>query len=112
MYTQEEYFYGWLFYLLGVFIMMSCGVWLTRGLRITWLRQVIRVGFLALFITPWYADPELSYLAPAWIIAGFEGVIDGASAFWRAGTPMLSGIGIALLGVIVWNVALKKRLRS
>lgn len=109
MYTQQEYLYGWLFYLLGVLIMMGCGWWLTRNLRITILRQMLRMGFLALFIVPWYADPELPYLAPAWIIAGFEGVFEGDGAFWRAGTPMLVAVALALISVVGWNIFRKTK---
>lgn len=96
MYTQAEYVYGWVFYLLGVAILMACGWWLTRSMRSADLRQLLRLGVLVFLLIPWYAAPEMSYLAPAWIIAGFEGLVDGGAAFWRAGGPLLSGVGIAL----------------
>lgn len=100
MYTQEEYLYGWLLYLAGVFLLMGC-CWLVTA-RIGWkpLRQLLRLLAAVTLLVPWYANPDMAYLAPAWIIAGFEGVFE--NNFWRAGGPLLSALALALvLGILV-----------
>lgn len=112
MYTEQEYLYGWLFYLLGVAIILACGWWLTWGMRFKPLRQWLRVAAVVTFLVPWEVAPELDYLAPAWLIAAFEGVFEGADAFWRAGTPWLSALGLALALTLAWQVAMSLRQRS
>lgn len=107
MYTQEEYLYGWLFYLLGVLVIMACGWWITRNISTNWVRQILRLGAFAFFTVPWYASPEMEFLAPAWIIAGFEGVFDGGEAFWRAGAPLLSAVAVACVLVLGWQLVRK-----
>lgn len=107
MYTQDEYLYGWLFYLLGVVIILGCGWWLTSVIRFKELRQLIRLSAVVTFLVPWYADPEMSYLAPAWLIATFEGIFEGEGAFWRAGTPWLSTLAVAVGIAVLWQVAVR-----
>ncbi len=108
MYTQDDYLYGWLFYLLGVFIVMVCGWLLTRRWPIL-LRQLLRLWVGVVLVVPWYASAELDYFAPAWIIASFEGLFDGDGAFWRAGTPLLVALGSttlvygAVFGLLAWR---------
>lgn len=104
MYTQEEYLYGWLFYLLGVGVVMLCGWWLTAKLRWMALRNLLRISVGVALLVPWYAAESTDYLAPAWIIAAFEGIFDGS--FWRAGSPLLLAIGVAavvyFIGYAIW----------
>ena len=38
-----------------------------------------------------------AFLAPAWLIAGSEGLFDGAENFWRAGRPLLMAMAAARL---------------
>ena len=105
MYTQDEYFYGWLLYLLGVALLMVCGWTLTA--RIPWreFRQLLRLLAGVTLLVPWYATQEMRYLAPAWIIAAFEGVFD--NNFWRAGGPLLSALVVALAVTIVLQLLLR-----
>lgn len=108
MYTQSEYFYGWLFYLLGVCMMMGCWWYLTSGIRIGMIRNLLRVLGTLFFLVPWYASSEMDYLAPAWLIAAFEGIVGGDSSFWRAGAPLLSALGLAA----VVNIAIALVMRA
>lgn len=110
MYTQEEYLYGWLIYLVGVIILMGCGWILTAGIPSKEIRHLLRIIAGVTFIVPWYASPDLDALAPAWIIAAFEGIFDGGDAFWRAGTPLLSSLAAAV--VISLVLQLISRVRS
>lgn len=105
MYTQAEYLYGWLLYLLGVALMMGCGWYLTSGIRYTLAKTLLRVLAAVFFLVPWYASSDEDYLAPAWLIAAFEGIVGGESTFWRAGAPLLSALAVAVLAVIAITVA-------
>lgn len=96
MYTQEEYMYGWLLYLAAYVVVMFAGWMLTAPVKPRELKWLLRVSAGVIFIVPWYAAEGVSYLAPAWLIAGFEGVFDGPEAFWRAGTPLLVCLVLAV----------------
>lgn len=104
MYTQSEYLYGWLFYLLGVVLVMGCWWYLTAGIRFRLVRTLLRVLGLIFFLVPWYASSDMDYLAPAWLIAAFEGIVDNDSSFWRAGAPLLSALGV--VAVLTIGIAL------
>ncbi|MBC6904488.1 hypothetical protein DWB84_03280 [Saccharophagus sp. K07] len=104
MYTQEEYLYGWLMYAGGALLLIVCGWVLTA--RIPWnsLRQIIRALGITTLCVPWYADADKQYLAPAWIIAAFEGLFD--KNFWRAGGPLLSALAVAFaMAVLILVIA-------
>lgn len=111
MYTQQEYLYGWLFYLLGVAIVLLAGWMMTAPIKWKALKLTLRLSAVVIFLLPWYANDDMGYLAPAWIIAGFEGVFDGPDAFWRAGRPLLIALSGALLlaAIASLGVALKRR---
>jgi hypothetical protein len=103
MYTQEEYLYGWLAYLLGAAVLIVCGWMITAKISWSGLRGLIRLLAVVALLVPWYADAGMTYLAPAWIIAAFEGIFEGN--FWRAGGPLLSALAVAFaMGVVVWAV--------
>ena len=103
MYTQEEYLYGWLAYLAGVLILVLCGWMITAKIPWAGLRGLIRLLAIVTLLVPWYADAEMSYLAPAWIIAAFEGIFE--DNFLRAGGPLLSALAVAfVVGVVVWTI--------
>lgn len=111
MYTQEEYLYGWVFYGLGALLLILCGWILTA--RIAWapLRHLIRTLAIVTLIVPWYADSDMEYLAPAWIIAAFEGIFE--KNFWRAGGPLLSALAVAVaVQVVVGAVLIFKGKKS
>jgi len=110
MYTQEEYLYGWLAYLLGVVVLVICG-WIITA-KIPWreLRNLIRLLAIVTLLVPWYANTDMEYLAPAWIIAAFEGLFEGN--FLRAGGPLLSALAVALAVAIVWQVIARFTRRS
>lgn len=111
MYTQGEYLYGWLLYLLGTVFLVGCTWWMSRNWRSRELRQLTRLTVIVFLLVPWYAAPDLEFLAPAWIIAGFEGVFDGADAFWRAGAPLLTCLGISTVASLSWHLGRRYWLR-
>lgn len=103
MYTQEEYLYGWLAYLVGALVIVLCGWMITAKIPWGGLRGLIRALAIVTLLVPWYANPEMTYLAPAWIIAAFEGIFE--DDFLRAGGPLLSALAVAfVVGVVVWTI--------
>jgi hypothetical protein len=111
MYTQEEYLYGWLAYLAGVLILVLCGWIITAKIPWGWLRGLIRSLAIVTLLVPWYADAEMTYLAPAWIIAAFEGIFE--DNFLRAGGPLLSALAVAFaVDVVVWAILFFKGKKS
>lgn len=111
MYTQADYLYGWLIYLVGVAIVMGCGWVITARIPNKETRHLLRLFAGVVLVMPWYAAEGLNYLAPAWIIAGFEGLIDGKGGFWRAGAPLLITLVLALIVSIGIQLVLRIRNR-
>lgn len=101
MFTSEDYLYGWLLYLAGGLVFFGCWWYLTRKIALIEIRAVLRsICWVTMFV-PWYASPEMDYLAPAVVIAGVEGIFDGN--FWRAGAPLLTAITTAILFTLVYT---------
>jgi hypothetical protein len=104
MYTEQDYLYGWLFYLLGVLIVLGCGWWMTSSMRSKEARQLLRLSAVVIFTVPWYASPDLDYLAPAWLIAAYEGIFERPEAFWRAGAPLLTALTIVIAIALIFQL--------
>lgn len=108
MYLDQEYLYGWLAYLAGVVVLFACVWYVTRFMRGSPLRRLVLLLMTVTLIVPWTADPDLHYLAPAWIIAGSEALFDDASAFWRAGLPLV----VVQLGALILSACAEIMLYS
>ncbi len=106
MYTQAEYINGWLAYSGAVIVCYWCWCYLLSKLPIKPLRPLLWGGMAGLLLMPWTVDPEMSYLAPAWLIASGDGLFEGAAQFWRAGAPLLVAVVgsmiVALILQIIW----------
>ena len=93
---------------------MICIWWhWTRKLPVLW-RNVLRVLPVALALTPWSVSADHERLAPALLVAIFEGLFrDGGSA-WRAGTSLLLSIlfSLALVTFIWWRGKRNEAARS
>ena len=103
MFTPEEYFKAWLMYLGGVVLMMACWWYLTHFFRWRELRQLCRVVVGVVLVVPWYTDVTGSYMAPAFIIATVDALTVGPEAFWRAGTPLLIALIVAVVLSLAWH---------
>ena len=69
---------------------------LGRHWRAAWVALVVLVS-AALLLTPAYPDAEVTTLAPALIVAIFEGLIHGPEAAQHAIRPLSFMLGLALL---------------
>lgn len=102
MMTEAEYFYAWLYYVLGAVLLIGCWWYATR--KIPWLeiRYLLRTIVVVAIAFPWYTNSQQTeYLSPALLIAALETAFEGSEAFWRAGKPllmaMISALGLAAL---------------
>lgn len=73
MYTQENYLWGLVAYGLAVLLLMPMFWWLSRAV-LPWrtARELVRLLVLVLLLTPVRAYEDMSFLAPAWVVAFFE----------------------------------------
>ena len=114
MLDPEHYLKGWLVYGFCAVIVMACCCFFLFKIRNITLRWCLAMLAFAILVTPWYSSPDLTYLAPAWVIAGTEMVFDGLGAFWRAGTALLSACAAAVVAVLCvrFTVVLGARARA
>lgn len=113
MVSGGAYTLAWLIYLLGAAGCLWMVWFWTRRLQPMAWRHLLRLISATLLLTPFVADPEQSYLAPAWIILVLEGIFEGAEAMGRGGIPLLFAlVGTILLWLVMelcWHQVRKKR---
>ncbi len=97
MFTQEEYLWGWFYYLLGASLIMACFWFLTKPIKWSEPKAVLRLVVGVFLFFPWYSDNQHQYLSPAWIVSLIEFLFEGTNAFWRAGLPLLMAVFFILL---------------
>lgn len=91
--------------LLAVWVMWRGG----RFLPLTW-RTLITVLPLALFAVPAPVAEQHPALAPAWLVALFDGLVQEQGSFWRAGKlVLLAAVVGALPAVLVAVVQRRQR---
>jgi len=95
MMTESEYLYAWLYYLLGAVLLISSWWYATRKIPWPELRHLARMLVTVAVLVPWYTNTQQDYLSPALLIAVIEGLFEGGTAFWRAGTPLLAAMAAA-----------------
>jgi hypothetical protein len=76
--------------------------------RAAWVTLVVLIA-AALLLTPAYPDTDIQTLAPALIVAIFEGLINGPEAAQHAIRPLVYMLGLALLLSIVLSLTLFRR---
>ncbi len=82
---------------------------LSRYWRAPWVALAVLVC-AALLLTPAYPDAQISTMAPALVVAVFEGLINGPEAARHAIRPLLLMTGLALgLSVVLALTVFRKR---
>lgn len=94
--TENAYMTAWLLYLVGAVLMLLLCWWLGRRAPALLMTPLV-VVLAVLLIMPWSVAPESASLAPAWVVALFDGLIREGESFRRAGIPLLSASLLALL---------------
>lgn len=74
------------------------------------LRLALVLIPLVVFAVPWSVGPEHSELAPAWMVAVFDGLGVQELSFWRAGWVLIPALLLPLIPV--WLVAHYRRKRE
>lgn len=72
----------------------------------------MRAMFVALMLTPWYANPEGETMAPALMVATLDLITKGTSEFARALIPLLLAVVVALVVSTSLFFLRKKRLHN
>ena len=110
MFTQYEYMWGWIYYLIGA-VLLYISIWFSANkLPLKELRYALRILSAVILFLPWSTNPQQEYLSPAWVVAGLEGVFEGPKAFWRAGFPLI--FSVALSTVVCVLIVLFLRIRA
>lgn len=84
---------------------------LNRHWRAAWVTLAILIS-AALLLTPAYPDAEVTTLAPALIVAIFEGLIHGPEAARHAIKPLTFMLGLALCLSVALRLTLFRAARS
>jgi hypothetical protein len=84
----------------------------TRFKRALWWSYALRALFLALALTPWYANSDSGTLAPALMVMTLDLITVGSEAAVRALVPLaLSLCGSLLISTAIYFIQ-KKRLNN
>lgn len=113
MYSAESYFWGWMAYSFGVLCLFAVYWLLVRKIAQKWLKHIVIICFLVLFFTPVTAYPDNPYLAPAFFVSLYEGVMlkHQGMGFQRGLAPILAigSISIVLYGLLSPFLARRKK---
>jgi len=116
MYSVESYTWGWIAYSVGVLCLLSLFWLLIRKITSRWMQHILMIMLLAVFFTPVTAYPDNPYLAPAFFVSLYEGILlsDRGMGFQRGLAPILavSFISIILYSLISPILGRRKKSRS
>lgn len=101
--TTQGILVAWGWYLVAVLF----SAWLlwrgARFLPLTWRTLLTGVPLLVALV-PWSVAVDNPSLAPAWLVALFDGVVQEQGSFWRAGWTLPLAVLVGLLPVLlVWR---------
>lgn len=97
--SADTYLTAWLVYLAALVGFLSLGWYLSRGFPV-WCKAPLRAMLAALLLMPWPVMTGDGELAPAWVVAVFDGLIQQDVSAGRAGWPLLLVVVLAgLAGV-------------
>jgi hypothetical protein len=114
MYSEENYFWGVVAYVLGVLLVCPAMIKVT-GFIMPWrpLRDILRVFFITLLFTPVLAYNDSSFMAPAWTVALFEIVRptspEGPAAPLALLASVFAGLSLLTIGFHVYKFFWRRR---
>jgi len=108
MITGEQYFYGWLIYIVAIIGLL--GVWWYMTRKIPWriVRNVIRLIPAVLLLMPFPIVGNDDFLAPAFFSSMLELMFVGGGEFSRAGRPVLIILGMILILYLILDIVWQK----
>lgn len=92
--TETQYLLGWVVYLLGGTGFLL-GLWLLIRRWHPRIKRCILVLFAVLIYVPGVTRPDMDFMAPAFLIALFDGLTYGVEAMARAGQSLIIMAGAA-----------------
>ena len=99
---------AWSWYLVALLV----AVWVVwRGakfLPLTW-RTLITVLPALVFLVPAPVAPDHESLAPAWLVALFDGLVQEDGSFWRAGKMIVLAAVVGALPAVLVEVIRRRR---
>lgn len=104
--TEQDYNMVWMIYLGAAAVAFLTGWWLTRRWY-TWLSYPLRAIAFAVLFTPWGIMRGGDYMAPAWAVTAFDGLVIADGEPLRAGAPLIAAIILALIvATLLWGARL------
>lgn len=94
--TESDYFNAWVFYLGGAGLLALVWWRISRGWY-SWIRYPSLLVVMAALVVPFNVESGSLLMAPAWLIAFFEGVFLPDIGFLRAGPTFIAVLFLALL---------------
>jgi hypothetical protein len=110
--AETNYLGVWCVYLvagLGFYVVLHR---FTRFQQALWWSYTMRSLFLALALTPWYANVDSATFAPALMVMTLDLITIGSEAALRALVPLAVSVCGALLISTVFYLIQKKRLNN
>ena len=105
--TEQDYFWGWVTYIGAACVFYAVFWYWIRNFLWAEVRQLIRIILAVILAVPWFTDSgvansattdaHISYLSPAWLVSMADMLLDGPSAFWRAGKPLVIALVISVV---------------
>lgn len=92
MITAEQYFYGWVIYLVASLGLLFVWWYMTHRIPFKLLRNSLRLVAAAALLIPYPVEFGSSYLAPALVMSLLELLFVADGDFFRAGQPLITGI--------------------
>jgi hypothetical protein len=94
--TDKGYYLAWLVYLACSIGLLFCFWYITHTLY-DWVREPLRASAAVFLLMPWTAANGMPDMAPAWLTALFDGLLQQDASLSRAGIPLLCGLLVGLL---------------
>ena len=117
MYAAEDYFWGWVVYTSGAVCLLFTTWYLLRSLRFSSIKHVFLILASVFLLTPVTAYTDDSYLAPAFFVSLYEGLVaNPVIGFQRGAAPIVALMTVSLLlymvlRLVVWQFK-KRRSKS
>ena len=99
--TDTQYLWGWVIYLAGA---LGCllSLWLLIRNWPTRAKRSLMMTTAVLLLMPGTAQPEQTFLAPAFLSSIYDALSLSMEAFWRNGLLVLVAAGIAsIVGLLL-----------
>ncbi|AMO56742.1 hypothetical protein GZ77_02815 [Endozoicomonas montiporae] len=94
--TSSQILAGWGVYLAGV-LACTIALWVITGSINPRVRRLMRVGLVALLVTPWWHSADVNLLQPALWVMIYDGLSSGFPEMARAGLPLVVVTAVSAL---------------